>query len=295
RLEGYEQDWQDAGTRRVAYYTNPGPGDYVFRVLATNNDGVWNEVGARIAFSIAPRYYQTPWFAAACVTVAAALLWVAYLLRLRRVSRQIHDRLQERHQERERIARELHDTLLQSVQGLILRFHAVARSLGPGAPGPPSSISPPRAPGAPRMTSVPPQSKRGARSTSPDSSGRATTRALTRMTASSHASGSCESRSTAASSTSPCVVTHLNSAVRSRSRWLSPGICDCACLPSSYVTTARSGTGAYAQKRRSPSSIATATLWILSTSSFWYPGPHAASTAPAAATIPPMVRLMPPF
>lgn len=134
RLEGYDQEWQEAGTRRVAYYTNPGPGDYVFRVLAANNDGVWNETGARIAFSIAPRYYQTTWFAAACVTAAAALLWVAYLLRLRRVSRQIHDRLQERHRERERIARELHDTLLQSVQGLILRFHAVARSLGPGAP-----------------------------------------------------------------------------------------------------------------------------------------------------------------
>jgi signal transduction histidine kinase/ligand-binding sensor domain-containing protein len=135
RLEGYEQEWQEAGTRRVAYYNDPGPGHYVFRVLAANNDGVWNETGASIAFSIAPRYYQTPWFALLCIALIAGLLWVAYLMRLRRVSRQIHDRLQERHRERERIARELHDTLLQSVQGLILRFHAVAGSLGASAPG----------------------------------------------------------------------------------------------------------------------------------------------------------------
>ncbi len=134
RLEGYDEDWQDAGTRRTAFYNDPGPGRYVFRVIAANNDGVWSPQGAALPIVIAPRYYQTAWFMALCVMLGASLLWVAYLLRLRHLSRQIRERLQERHRERERIARELHDTLLQSVQGLILRFHAVAGSLGHEAP-----------------------------------------------------------------------------------------------------------------------------------------------------------------
>jgi len=133
-LDGYDDGWQDAGTRRTAFYNDPGPGAYVFRVIAANNDGVWNEVGASLPLVIAPRYYQTPWFRALAVVLGVSLLWIAYLLRLRRLSAQIRERLQERHRERERIARELHDTLLQSVQGLILRFHAVAESLGREAP-----------------------------------------------------------------------------------------------------------------------------------------------------------------
>lgn len=134
RLEGYDDDWQDAGNRRVAFYNDPGPGTYTFRVIASNNDGVWNETGAALSITIAPRYYQTAWFMVLCALLGASLLWIAYLLRLRHLSAQIRGRLQERHRERERIARELHDTLLQSVQGLILRFHAVAESLGRDAP-----------------------------------------------------------------------------------------------------------------------------------------------------------------
>ncbi|MBD9478966.1 sensor histidine kinase [Pseudoxanthomonas sp. PXM02] len=134
KLEGYDDGWQDAGTRRTAFYNDPGPGAYVFRVVAANNDGVWNEVGASLPIVIAPRYYQTPWFRALSIILGVSLLWIAYLLRLRHLSAQIRERLQERHRERERIARELHDTLLQSVQGLILRFHAVAESLGRDAP-----------------------------------------------------------------------------------------------------------------------------------------------------------------
>lgn len=134
RLDGHDDDWQDAGTRRTAFYNDPGPGTYTFRVIAANNDGVWNDTGASLSITIAPRYYQTPWFLVLCVVLGASLLWIAYLLRLRHLSAQIRERLQERHRERERIARELHDTLLQSVQGLILRFHAVAESLGREAP-----------------------------------------------------------------------------------------------------------------------------------------------------------------
>ncbi len=135
KLDGYDTAWQDAGTRRTAFYNDPGPGTYTFRVIAANNDGVWNEVGAALPVVIAPRYYQTTWFVVLCVLLGAALLWIAYLLRLRHLSAQIRERLHERHHERERIARELHDTLLQSVQGLILRFHAVSQSLGREAPG----------------------------------------------------------------------------------------------------------------------------------------------------------------
>lgn len=134
RLEGFDAHWQDAGTRRVAFYNDPGPGTYTFRVVAANPDGVWNETGSSLHFVIAPRYYQTAWFRVLCAVLVLAALWVAYLLRLRHLSGQIRMRLTERHDERERIARELHDTLLQGVQGLILRLHATAGRLKPGDP-----------------------------------------------------------------------------------------------------------------------------------------------------------------
>lgn len=134
RLEGFDDAWQDVGTRRVAFYNHPGPGHYRFRVIAANNDGVWNDTGASIAFSIAPRFFQTWWFRALCVLAGLHLLWLLWLLRVRALGRQIRTRLHERHMERERIARELHDTLLQSIQGLILRFQAVADTIPASEP-----------------------------------------------------------------------------------------------------------------------------------------------------------------
>ncbi len=134
KLEGYDQDWQDAGTRRVAFYSDPGPGTYTFHVIAANNDGVWNEVGASQLLTIAPRYYQTAWFRLLCVLLAMSVLWIAYLLRLRHLASQIRLRMQERYMERERIARELHDTLLQGTQGLILRLHATSQELSEDDP-----------------------------------------------------------------------------------------------------------------------------------------------------------------
>jgi signal transduction histidine kinase/ligand-binding sensor domain-containing protein len=128
KLEGSE-DWQDAGTRRQAFYTNPKPGRYRFRVLACNNDGVWNESGATMDFSIAPAFYQTIWFQALCWASGAGILWVFYLLRLRQATAQMHGRLEERLAERTRIARELHDTLLQSFHGLMFRFQAARNML----------------------------------------------------------------------------------------------------------------------------------------------------------------------
>lgn len=133
-LEGFDSQWFEASTARSAFYNAPASGQYVFRVSASNNDGVWNEQGASLVVNVAPHYWETTWFRALCVVVGAALLWLLYLGRLRQLAARIRTRLDERHRERERIARELHDTLLQSTQGLILRLHASSRKLAPTDP-----------------------------------------------------------------------------------------------------------------------------------------------------------------
>jgi signal transduction histidine kinase len=123
-LEGHDRDWQD-GNRRQASYNDLPPGNYRFRVIACNNSGVWNEQGASLDFSIAPAYRQTNLFRAACVAAFVALLWALYQLRLHQIRQAFNARLEERVGERTRIARDLHDTLLQSFQGLLLRFQTV--------------------------------------------------------------------------------------------------------------------------------------------------------------------------
>ncbi len=133
RLDGVDHEWQDVGTRRQAFYTSLAPGNYRFHVIACNNDGLWNDAGATLDFSIAPAWYQTVWFLAFCVCVLLLLLWALYQLRLRQLRRQFHLALEVRVDERTRIARELHDTLLQSFNGLLLRFQAVSNLL-PGRP-----------------------------------------------------------------------------------------------------------------------------------------------------------------
>jgi signal transduction histidine kinase/ligand-binding sensor domain-containing protein len=125
-LEGQDEHWQDAGTRREAIYTNLRPGHYAFRVIAADSNGTWTSTGASLNFFIAAAYYQTRWFYALCELLAVAILLVLYRARMHQLAVQIRGRLEERLSERERIARELHDTLLQSVQGLIWRFQAVA-------------------------------------------------------------------------------------------------------------------------------------------------------------------------
>jgi len=125
KLEGRDSDWQDAGNRRQAFYSNLPPRNYRFRVKACNNSGVWNEAGTSLDFSVAPAYYQTWWFRSLCVIALLALLYALYQHRLRQFARQYNIRLEARVAERTRIARELHDTLLQSFQGVLLKFHAV--------------------------------------------------------------------------------------------------------------------------------------------------------------------------
>jgi len=129
KLEGWDRDWQDAGTRRQAFYSNLPPRNYRFRVMACNNSGVWNEAGASLDFSVAPAYYQTWWFRSLCVAAFLGLLAAAYQVRLRQVASHFHMRMEERIGERTRIARDLHDNLLQNVQGLILKVDAVTKHM----------------------------------------------------------------------------------------------------------------------------------------------------------------------
>jgi signal transduction histidine kinase/ligand-binding sensor domain-containing protein len=129
KLEGRDQEWQDAGSRRQVFYSDLPPGHYRFRVMASNNEGVWNEAGASVDFSIAPAYYQTAWFRTGIVVAALTLVWGLYQLRVRQLAHQFDTRLQERLNERTRIARELHDTLLQSFHGVMFRFQAAANVL----------------------------------------------------------------------------------------------------------------------------------------------------------------------
>jgi signal transduction histidine kinase len=128
RLDGADSDWRDAGTRRQAFY-KLGPGLYRFQVIACNNDGVWNETGATLAFAVPPAFYQTIWFRTACTALGFLALWAIYRLRLRQFAAQIDVRMEERVAERTRIARELHDNLLQSFHGLMLRFQLVQKML----------------------------------------------------------------------------------------------------------------------------------------------------------------------
>ena len=128
KLEGQDKDWRELTDRHVQY-TNLPPKHYKFRVVACNNSGVWNEEGAALDFVIPPAWYQTNWFRAACIAVFLGMIWGIYELRVRQLAAQFNMRLEERVSERTRIARDLHDTLLQSFQGLVLRFQAVRNQL----------------------------------------------------------------------------------------------------------------------------------------------------------------------
>lgn len=134
KLEPRDRDWQEVTNRRQVFYNDLPPGNYRFRVMACNNNGVWNEAGTTFNFTIEPAYYQTTWFRVAALIVFLLGLVGIYQLRLRQVARQVRGRMEERLEERERIARDLHDTLLQGVQGLILKFHAVSRQMPTNTP-----------------------------------------------------------------------------------------------------------------------------------------------------------------
>lgn len=129
RLDGVDKQWQQVGTRRTAYYNNLGPGSYRFQVEATNYAGVWAEQPTTLDFSIAPTIPQSWWFKTLCGLALLAACWWLYRRRMQNFAAQAVARLEERTQERERIARELHDTLLQSVQAMVLHVHAATLKL----------------------------------------------------------------------------------------------------------------------------------------------------------------------
>ncbi len=129
RLEGYDREWHDAGTRRQAFYTDLPPRKYSFQVVACNNDGVCNDTPATLEFFVAPAYYQTNWFRAFCAALLLVLLWTAYQWRVRQLARQFDLALDARVAERTRIGRELHDTLLQSFHAILLKFQSVLNLL----------------------------------------------------------------------------------------------------------------------------------------------------------------------
>jgi signal transduction histidine kinase/ligand-binding sensor domain-containing protein len=128
-LEGQDRDWREVINDRQAQYTNLPPRHYRFRVIASNNSGMWNEQGDVLDFYIAPAFYQTNWFRGLCVAAVLALLWAAYQLRVRQLHHEFDMTLEARVGERTRIARDLHDTLLQSFHGLLLRFQTVSQLL----------------------------------------------------------------------------------------------------------------------------------------------------------------------
>jgi len=123
RLDGLDRNWTEAGGRRNVAYVGLPPGPYRFRVIASNNDGVWNSEGAVLDFFVKPYIYQTWWFAAVCVGAVGLLAWGAHRLRVRSVV----SRLQLIAQERARLMRELHDSLLQGFAGVVYQLEAVAR------------------------------------------------------------------------------------------------------------------------------------------------------------------------
>ncbi|WP_446744887.1 sensor histidine kinase [Silvibacterium acidisoli] len=126
RLDGFDHQWMDGSSLRTAYYTNLPPGRYIFHVMVANNDGVWSAVPASVSFRLKPYFYQTLWFYFA-VGLGVVLLGVAgYRWRVRHVESRFNAVLAERN----RIAREIHDTLAQGFVAVSVQLQIVGRLLG---------------------------------------------------------------------------------------------------------------------------------------------------------------------
>jgi signal transduction histidine kinase len=134
KLDGVDSDWQNVGTRRQAYYTKLRPGPYSFRVMACNNDGVWNEAGALLSFTLSPAWFQTTWFSLLCLTCGIGMVSLLYRLRVRQIAEGIKARFEERLAERTRIAQELHDTLLQGFLSASMQVHVATDRLPEESP-----------------------------------------------------------------------------------------------------------------------------------------------------------------
>jgi len=129
KLEGVDEDWRQAGHRREAAYTNLGPGRYRFVVNAAFGNAPWVDTGDSLAFTVLPAFHQTQAFMALCLLALAAIVWGIHRWRIHRNCLRVQERIEARLAERERIARELHDTLLQSTAGLMLQFQAALEDM----------------------------------------------------------------------------------------------------------------------------------------------------------------------
>ncbi len=129
RLAGYDKAWLDAGTRREAFYTNLPPGNFEFRVEARNADGVWSARPALLRFIVEPKLYQRRWFFPLLFLVLALIIAAGWRVRIRRLRSRFNHVLAERN----RIARELHDTLLQGLAGVTMQLQALWTKLPPSA------------------------------------------------------------------------------------------------------------------------------------------------------------------
>ena len=128
RLKEVDGDWQDDGGRREVFYANMQPGRYHFEVVTLNEDGVSSRQPATLNFTIMPAFYQTAWFKALMACIVALVLALIYMFRLRFIEQRYRLLMEERLSERERIARDLHDTLLQGMQGMLLQVEMLSNS-----------------------------------------------------------------------------------------------------------------------------------------------------------------------
>lgn len=134
RLDGLDTRWQDGGSRRASEYTNLDPGSYRFRLKAINEVGIESKDEAVVAFEIAPTFYQTRAFKAGCVAALLLLLYAAHRYRMYLAASRLTEKMHVQAAERERIARTLHDTILQNMQALILMAGKVGYALPEASP-----------------------------------------------------------------------------------------------------------------------------------------------------------------
>jgi signal transduction histidine kinase/ligand-binding sensor domain-containing protein len=134
RLDGFDSAWSDPTADRQAVYTNLAHGHYLFRVTASNSDGVWNGAEAILPFDIQPMVWQTAWFKTAALLLAAVAVWGVYRLRVRQVAGRLNAAFEDRLAERTRIAQELHDTLLQGFVSASMQLHVAADRLPEDSP-----------------------------------------------------------------------------------------------------------------------------------------------------------------
>jgi signal transduction histidine kinase/ligand-binding sensor domain-containing protein len=130
RLDGFDTQWVEAGSRRTAFYTNLSPGTYTFHVEAASDDGALQDAAAVWTFRVLPAFYETAWFTALCAAAAALAVWIAWRVRLQLVKKQFALALVERM----RLSREIHDTLLQSMVGIALQLDDVSEGVSRESP-----------------------------------------------------------------------------------------------------------------------------------------------------------------